>query len=471
MRLNLFLKLFLAILATSILLIVAMGGAIRWSFDRGFVDYRLEREQQRVESLASFLLDEYEQQGDWSFIEGSRSRWWRALRATSEDSPTHRNPGHGGSSGHGPGPGGMPLIALVGPNNSLIAGSLSRQSPNWLRRELLQNGTLIGTLLYAPPPPDAGVLTSTAEQRFQQQQLQATWSIAGLSVLLAALVSYLLARLLLVPIQRMGRATRQVAAGDYSVRIPIHSQDELGQLAQDFNAMAQSLAATEKLRLALVADISHELRTPLAILQGEIEALLDGLRQPTPETLQSLKQEVVQLNQLINDLHMLSLADSGALEFELRPNTDLRAILQRCYEAYKPRLEAKGLRLSMDVPQLPTLQADSTRLNQLFSNVLENSLRYTHAPGEVHLHAHAQTDGLHICIDDSAPGVASEHLPRLCERLYRVDPSRSRALGGSGLGLALCERIAHAHGGHIHAHHSPLGGVRIHVVLPLTHTS
>ena len=467
MRLNLFLKLFLAILATSILLIVAMGGAIRWSFDRGFVDYRLEREQQRIESLASFLLDEYAQQGNWSFIEG-RSRWWRALRATSSEMPGHGSPSHGVAPGHGPG--GMPLIALVDPNDKLIAGSLSRQASGWIRHELVQNGITIGALLYNPPP-SIELFDSAAEQRFELQQLQATWSIAGLSVLLAALVSYLLARLLLVPIQRMARATRQVAAGDYSVRIPIHSQDELGQLAQDFNAMAQSLAATEKLRLALVADISHELRTPLAILQGEIEALLDGLRQPTPETLQSLKQEVVQLNQLINDLHMLSLADSGALEFELHPNTDLRAILQRCYDAYRPRLEAKGLHLRMDVPELPTLHADSTRLNQLFSNVLENSLRYTHAPGDVLIHAQIQADDLHIFIDDSAPGVASEHLPRLCERLYRVDPSRSRVLGGSGLGLALCERIAQAHQGHIQAQHSPLGGVRIHVVLPLKQTS
>ena len=468
MRLNLFLKLFLAILATSILLIVAMGGAIRWSFDRGFVDYRLEREQQRVESLASFLLDEYAQQGNWSFIEG-RSRWWRALRATSNEMPGgHGSPSHGGpASGHGPG--NMPLIALVDTNDKLIAGSLSRQASGWIRHELVQDGTTIGALLYNPPP-SIELFDSAAEQRFEQQQLQATWSIAGLSVLLAALVSYLLARLLLVPIQRMARATRQVAAGDYSVRIPTHSQDELGQLAQDFNAMAQSLATTEKLRLALVADISHELRTPLAILQGEIEALLDGLRQPTPETLQSLKQEVVQLNQLINDLHMLSLADSGALEFELLPNTDLRAILQRCYDAYRPRLEAKGLQLRMDVPELPPLQADSTRLNQLFSNVLENSLRYTHAPGEVHIRTETHADSLHVFIDDSAPGVASEHLPRLCERLYRVDPSRSRALGGSGLGLALCERIAQAHQGHIQAQHSPLGGVRIHVVLPLKQT-
>lgn len=462
MRLNLFLKLFLAILATSILLIVAMGGAIRWSFDRGFVDYRLEREQQRIESLASFLLDEYAQQGNWSFIEG-RSRWWRALQATSNEMPGHGNP-----RGHGQG--GMPFIALVDPNDKFIAGSLSRKTSGWIRHELVQDGTTIGALLYNPPP-SIELFDSAAEQRFEQQQLQATWSIAGLSVLLAALVSYLLARLLLEPIQRMARATRQVAAGDYSVRIPTHSQDELGQLAQDFNAMAHSLATTEKLRLALVADISHELRTPLAILQGEIEALLDGLRQPTPETLQSLKQEVVQLNQLINDLHMLSLADSGALEFDLQPNTSLRAILQRCHDAYQPRLEAKGLTLNIDVPELPPLQGDSTRLNQLFSNVLENSLRYTHAPGDVHIQAEQQADGLHVFIDDSAPGVASEHLPHLCERLYRVDPSRSRALGGSGLGLALCERIAQAHHGTIQAQHSPLGGVRIHVMLPLRQPS
>lgn len=469
MRFNLFLKLFLAILATSILLIAAMGVALRWSFDRGFVDYRQEREQQRVEALASFLLDEYAQQGNWSFIEGSRARWWRALRASSDDPPSALpSPGmHGGGAGHRSS---MPAIALVSPSDKLIAGTLTRHASSWLRHELLLEGKNIGALLYEPPYPASQQPDSTAERRFQQQQLQATWSIAGLSVLLAAFVSYLLARLLLAPIQRLGRATRQVATGDYSVRIPIHSHDELGQLAQDFNAMAQSLATTEKLRLALVADISHELRTPLAILQGEIEALLDGLRQPTPERLQSLKQEVVQLNQLINDLHMLSLADSGALEFDLQSNTDLHAILQRCYEAYGPRLAAKGLELELTLPALPLITADSTRLNQLFSNVLENSLRYTHAPGHVQIHAEVKAQGVHVYIDDSAPGVASEHLPHLCERLYRVDPSRSRALGGSGLGLALCEHIAHAHQGQIHAQHSPLGGVRIEVTLPLQHT-
>lgn len=458
MRFNLFLKLFLAMLISSIVVVLAMGFAVRWSFERGFVNYIEEREQQRMQSLSQLLIEDYiDSNSSWDFIRKNRSQWWRALRSTTqgqlEGSHTtqHRSQT-------------LPRTALLDEKGKLIAGAISKHEVDLLRYPLIVNGKTVATLV--TPPPRSQFLDENAEQRFQSQQLSATWSIVILCVLLAALVSYLLTRRLLKPIRHIAQATHQLAAGNYTMRITHSNTDELGQLVDDFNSLAQALEANEKLRLALVADISHELRTPLAILQGEIEALLDGLRQPNPETLQSLKHEVIHLNQLINDLYMLSLADAGALHYEFDDHTNVCAILQRCYDTLQERLHAAGIQSNLICTNLPDISGDPLRLTQVFTNILENSLRYTHAPGQLKISSHYDSHSVYIIIDDSAPGVSLEDQAHIFDRLYRVDRSRNRADGGAGLGLALCQRIIHAHQGSIEATPSPLGGLQLRIALP-----
>jgi two-component system sensor histidine kinase BaeS len=288
----------------------------------------------------------------------------------------------------------------------------------------------------------------------------------GLSVLLAALVSLLLARVLLVPVRRLAQATHRLAGGNYRTRVRVGAPDELGRLARDFNRLAHNLERHEQWRRELMADVSHELRTPLAVLRGEIEALQDGLRPLDQAALSSLAHEVGQLSDLINDLYELSLADAGALTYHMEA-VDLGAVVTQAVEAVRDRFDRHGLALDVRVAPGLFLQGDVRRLSQLVGNLLENSLRYTDSPGRVRVRARREGRDVLMEIADTAPGVAPEHLPRLFERLYRAEGSRSRQHGGAGLGLAICRHIVQAHDGQISASASDLGGLAIRIRWPL----
>jgi two-component system sensor histidine kinase BaeS len=232
--------------------------------------------------------------------------------------------------------------------------------------------------------------------------------------------------------------------------------------------MALTLEKNEQARRQWVADISHELRTPIAVLRGELEALLDGIRTITPETIQSLHAEAMRLNRLVDDLYQLSLSDIGALTYR-KENLDLVEVLRDSIESYRTEFGRKGIIVTKDLPREREIMvfADRERLNQLFANVLENSLRYTDRGGELVIGL-TFTEG-HITIEfqDSTPGVPEEELDRLFERLYRVEGSRSRTSGGAGLGLAISKDIVEAHEGTISAHPSPLGGLLIRITFPI----
>jgi len=288
-------------------------------------------------------------------------------------------------------------------------------------------------------------------------------------MLLAAVIALWVARILLKPIKRVALATHAVAAGDYSQRVaPASGDDEVGQLARDFNRMADTLERNEKIRRDFMADVSHELRTPLAILHGELEAMEDGVRSLGPAGLKSLQAEVATMTRLVNDLHDVSLAHVDALSFR-KFELDLVPLAQTALDSFRPRCAERRLTISIDTPGEPLFAlADEARLRQLFGNLLENALRYTDAGGSLCL-ALRRDEGLaQIDVMDSAPGVPEADLPRLFERFYRQDRSRNRATGGSGLGLAICRAIVQAHHGRIEARPSPLGGVWISIQLPLT---
>jgi two-component system sensor histidine kinase BaeS len=272
------------------------------------------------------------------------------------------------------------------------------------------------------------------------------------------------------PIRLLAAATRDLASGKYSTRVKDTSGGELGQLSRDFNGLAEILEKNQRARSQWVADISHELRTPLTILRGKIEALQDGVYQPTEETFKALHREAVHLGLLVDDLYQLSLSDLGAMSYQ-------RAEVQPCWALeqavilLEPEFGEKQLTLetSVDLGEDASLFADNERLKQLFTNLLTNSLRYTDAGGRVQIRV-SQQDEERICFDieDSAPGVSGEHLSKLFDRLYRVDSSRSRDLGGAGLGLSICYNIVKGHNGTIEASNSSLGGLRIRVCLPLS---
>ena len=460
MRTSITFKLFLALLATCIVVALAMGGAVRYSFDSGFDDYIQEREHQRLDDLAQTLALEYAEAGGWQFLQGDRERWWRSLRLSRRELPGPR-------PGPEPGPGGrMPpfRVMLVDVDMSWLAGPHLRPGSDWRRFPVKVADRTVGWLMSPPMLPR--VINDEIDREFQAHQLRATWIIVGLSVLLAALVSLWLARVLLVPVRRVAQATHKLASGDYATRVKVASRDELGRLALDFNQLAHSLARNERLRREWMADVSHELRTPLAVLRGEIEALQDGLRPLDQGALASLAHEVGQLSQLIDDLYELSLADAGALNYHMHA-VDLSEVAAQAVEAVRERFGRRGLTLDSQLEPGLVIQGDERRLSQLLANVLENSLRYTDAPGRVRVRVCRVGPGLMLEVADSAPGVSEDQLPRLFDRLYRVEASRSREHGGAGLGLAICRHIAQAHGAGISALASDLGGVSIRVEWPV----
>ncbi|VVE03213.1 ATP-binding protein [Pandoraea anhela] len=287
-----------------------------------------------------------------------------------------------------------------------------------------------------------------------------------LGVALLGAIALRVAQRLLVPVTPLLEATHRMAMGDYSVRAPTAGADELARLAVDLNRLADTLARNDQLRRNLLADISHELRTPLSILRGEIEAMEDGVRPLTQDALASLRVEISQLSKLIDDLYELSLSDVGALTYEFAP-VDMTERVATSVAAFRDWFEAKGIALDVHLPDDTLIvDGDLHRLTQLIGNLFENSLRYTDGGGAVRVYLSSAQAQLHLEIEDSAPGVPDEALPRLFERLFRVEVSRSRRSGGAGLGLALCKHIVEAHGGQIVARHSPLGGLALSITLP-----
>ena len=364
-----------------------------------------------------------------------------------------------------PAPGVAPLelrVTLLSASGHYLAGREDSRGPS-ARRELVVAGQTVGYLAVARAlrPSDAMALA------FLDQLKQSLAAIVAISVALSALAATLLARHFRQPVLRLAEGTRALAAGRYDTRLDIDRSDELGELADNFNRLAEKLESAERMRRDWVADTSHELRTPVSVLRAQIEAMIDGVRPASPENLAVLERQVMSLNRLVDELYVLARLDVGELEYRMAP-VDAWALFTAEARAFTDKLQAAGLALSLgDAPATSIVQGDAGRLRQVVDNLLENSVRYTASGGEVRATASVDAGRVTLLLDDSAPGVPDEALSRLTERFYRVDASRSRKGGGSGLGLALVERIVQAHGGELAFSHSPLGGLRVAVSLPL----
>ena len=432
------LKFFLAILLAAAVAAAAMALATRLSFQSGFLGYLNQVDAQRLDSLAARLADEYRASGDWSFLRDDYAR----LRALALPAPA------------------IPRLALLDAAGHPVLGN-SELAAEGAVKPVVVNGDTVGWVARAP----LRRLSSAAEVSFQQEQLRSAWVTAALALVLAAGLALVLGRAFVTPVKRVADATHRLAAGDYATRVPVRSQDELGRLAGDFNRLAETLERNETLRRRFMADVSHELRTPLAVLSGELEALEDGVRPLTRESLKSLRSEISALGKLVDDLNQLALADSGALAYR-RETVDVVPLLAQALESHRERLAERGLAVETSWNGAAPVFGDADRLRQMFRNLLENSARYTDRGGRVRIAAQRDGGRVRVDFEDSAPGVPSEALPQLFERFYRVDASRARANGGTGLGLAICRSIAEAHEGEINAAPSPLGGLRVSLSLP-----
>jgi two-component system sensor histidine kinase BaeS len=237
-------------------------------------------------------------------------------------------------------------------------------------------------------------------------------------------------------------------------------------MAESFNFLAQTLEKNERQRKQWLVDIAHELRTPIAVLRSEVEAMLDGIRKLEPRRISSLHVEILSLGTLVNDVYRLSLSDSIPIIKEQNP-VDLIQIIKDAAESSHSLLQQKEIKLSvLGTEGRAIMAANKQSLHQLLSNLLGNSFRYTHKKGCIEILVTQASQMIEIIVQDSAPSVPTESLGLLFDRLYRVDQSRSRALGGSGLGLSICATIVASHNGTIVAEHSPLGGVLIKIQFP-----
>ena len=353
-------------------------------------------------------------------------------------------------------------ITLLDAAGRYLAGHMPVTLP-LARRPIEVDGRTVGYLGVARSerPSDAMAYAFLSELQ------HSLWLICAVAVVLSAVAAVLLARHFRHPIDHLARGAATLAAGDYGVRLPDTRSDELGALARHFNVLAERLDGAETARRQWVADTSHELRTPLAVLRAQLEAIQDGVRQATPEAIDAMGRQVRSLTRLIDELYALARADVGELECR-REALDLWALSTAEASALAARFQAAGIALDIaDAPRESRAPADPDRMRQVFANLFENSLRYTSAGGTVRLAAHAGAGRLQLQLDDSAPGVPDEALARLGERFYRVDASRSREHGGAGLGLALCRRLLEAQDGALAFAHSPLGGLRVTISMPL----
>lgn len=449
-------KLFLAIISTCLMALAIMHIATRLSFEYGFKDYIKRGNEQRLEWLSETLSDQYSQHGSWAFLQHNDRMIFQLLRTYD------RNESDGRDMPPPPPHGLRAKFWVMDDRQNILVGPHHAPPPEGNRRAIVADGKTVGWVIASPVVH----LTQNTDINFDRQQQRTSWIIIVLSSLLAAGVTFFLARGLLAPVKRLVEGTHRLAAGDFSARVTPGQNDELGRLAQDFNQLASTLEKNQQMRRAYMADISHELRTPLAVLNGELEAMQDGVRQFTPASLASLQMEVATLTKLVTDLHQLSLSDEGALDYH-KSSLDIIGLLEVVAGIFRTRFADRKLTLRLDLPERAVVFGDSERLMQLFNNLLENSLRYTDAGGELRIEGRCVGEQLTLRFADSAPGVTDEQLTHLFNRFYRTEGSRNRASGGSGLGLSICQNIVTAHNGTLTASHSPSGGVMMTVTLPV----
>jgi two-component system sensor histidine kinase BaeS len=455
-----------------VLALVALLWAQSRGFEQGLLGYARTLEESRLPEIAERLAAEYRESGSWRRLERQPRRWLRLVRPGLDAAilppppPREQAPGPGAEPVSGRTPRGHALdflhrLTLLDAQGRLLNGP--RPGADALRRPIELDGVLIGELALTPMP----VLYESAALEFAKAQRQHALWIAAPVLLLAVLASWALSRRLLRRLDTLALASRRLAGGDYAVRVGPQGEDELGELARDFDRMAEALQQAQQARDRWIADISHELRTPLTVLRGELQALQDGIRPLDGAALDSLLAEAERLSRRVDDLYALALSDSGGLRYRFE-TIDLGALLRAMIDSRRTLFAQAGLQLQLhcEASEHATLaRGDAARLEQLLDNLLGNALRYTDAPGEVQVNLHVHEGHARLQFDDSAPSVSGDELPHLLERHFRAGTAEPRT-GGAGLGLAICRNIVDAHAGRMTLAASPLGGLRVNVELP-----
>lgn len=462
MKLTLFQKLFGAIFLTSMVVVGIMVGSLQYTATTSFENYINSHELLRVRGLEENLQQFYRNSGGWEVLYNNKRQWYGMVKASIEQGARKRG------WEHRPPPPQKRFVvrfSLYDANRQLIVGRGGGNEKDHLFKPIELDGQTVGWVGLKK----IKTFTNALDSSFLDKYIEGLYWIGGGILILVLGISFLVSRPLRSKIQLLTEGAQQIAARKFHTRIEVQSTDELGQLASDFNQMAQTLENYENYRKQWISDISHELGTPLSIIQGGLEAMIDGVRELSVDNLNTLHAQVGQISQIANDLRLLSLADTGALSMHktlLSPANVIQDLLHGFEDKYQEK--AIELRQRWEAPTSTTIAGDPQRLKQVFSNILENGLRYIDTPGHLTIGSQVKGSSIWIYFEDSGPGVPEEALPHIFDRLYRVEGSRMRAKGGSGLGLAICKQIVNLHGGSIEAKNTTEGGLRIEITFPIS---
>lgn len=482
-RLSLTNKILVTISLTAMIIVAMMAGLVALSMRDGFAKYLLQTEINRFDDLEVALSELYEPASNgWPQLVSTEESWLtfvvenfnpRAVPPLESQESLSETAGQARPeqlSTLPPRRGTAPpllikRIGLLDQNGGVLAGSPQVGSQMVTRAIYLpgrpSNSEPIGWISLSAPLGER----AESEDLFIESQYRSLLIVSLLALVLSFGMAVILARQFLNPIRELTEGSSRLASGNFTTLISHRRHDELGKLMDDYNILTKSLAASEEAERKWITDTSHELQTPLAILRAEIEALIDGVRTPTAERLQNLQTSVMRLSSLVADINTLSRTREGGLSLNLE-EVQLASVIAEAVSSARNGFKAAGIEINLDVQSDLVLSCDRFRLRQVFDNLLENSKRYTSPNGKVHIQAKETSSQIHIVIEDSAPSPPAESIQHLFKRFYRVEQSRSRALGGSGLGLSICQSIISAHGGKIEAQSSEFGGLKIALSLP-----
>lgn len=477
-RRSLFAKIFIAVAATAILVVLVMALMIAVWMRDGFARYLLKGELARFDELASTLADL--NQGDWAEFNDDPQVWSAFVhvhvpRPKADFGPPPRISPEaplGPKSANPPpfaiGVENMRLekrLVLLDRDGIQIAGNTERSSV-FERRPVCAESNCMGANLLGYIGLNAPIEQGDASDAFFLRGQYASLALAALiAIALSAAAAYIIARQLLVPIRRLETGAKTMATGSYTARIKQDRTDELGQLIDHYNTLAATLEQTAKAEREWISNTSHELQTPLAVLRAQIEALQDGIRQPDDITLTEMHAALMRLSRLVQDLKTLSYGREAELTSALEQE-DLPTLVKQAAETARSKLSAKGIELEFNLPTHMLVPCDRGQIDQVMDNLLENAFRYTDGPGQIRVNLHEDEAFALLTVEDTPPAAPEDDVEKLFDRFYRAEASRSRAHGGSGLGLSVCKAIVEAHGGTISASRSKLGGVQIVIRLP-----
>ncbi|AZG75017.1 ATP-binding protein [Shewanella livingstonensis] len=459
-------KFFLAFCITSFLAVCIMLALIMQNLSTGFHDFIKDAESSYVEQVSQKLAEFYQENGSWQSLKGDESNWRRLVgtRRAGDDHASLSVPTD--TTGISQLLQTQRRLSLYDVNKTVVVGR-SQIDESLLTQAIEYEGSVIGWLSYVP--------SQLAEQSpaniFLAEQYQSYVSITLAVIALAFVTAWLFSRHLVAPIFRVNQGTTQLIQGNLATRVVSNSNDELGVLTDNINILAQTLEKNKTERSKWMSDVAHELKTPLTVVRGQLNAIQDGIFKADEKRLQVMIDQIDGMSHLVGDIYQLSITDIGGLSYK-KTLFNLVELLKDILLGFKVKTDEFGLALHCEALYLREnaecfVIADRDRLTQLFINIMENSCRYTDAPGGITLSFRKDKNNVEVIIEDTSPSIPEGAFTQVFERFYRVEQSRSREHGGSGIGLALCQQIIEAHQGTICAKKSDMGGVNMMITLPI----